>query len=115
MCSSDLLEASEIVFIAVDTPPTHSGDADLSRVMTVLDELGALGTDAAAGHVLVMKSTVPVGTADKVRAAIEEELKQRGADVPFSVVSNPEFLKEGAARFTIDKITDEYLSALNLK
>lgn len=88
----EMLEASEIVFIAVDTPPTHSGDADLSRVMTVLDELEALGHDAAAGHVLVMKSTVPVGTGERVRA----ELDKRGLqDVGYC--SNPEFLKEGVA------------------
>ncbi len=86
----EMLAASEIVFIAVDTPPTHSGDADLSRVMTVLDELEASGD--AAGHVLVMKSTVPVGTGERIRV----ELDKRGlADVGYC--SNPEFLKEGVA------------------
>jgi len=86
----EMLAASEIVFIAVDTPPTHSGDADLSRVMTVLDEIEQIG--ATGDHVLVMKSTVPVGTGERVRA----ELDKRGlSDVGYC--SNPEFLKEGVA------------------
>lgn len=87
---AQMLAASEIVFIAVDTPPTHSGDADLSRVMTVLDEIEAVGgTD---DHVLVMKSTVPVGTGERVRM----EMDKRGlAHVGYC--SNPEFLKEGVA------------------
>jgi UDPglucose 6-dehydrogenase len=85
-----LLERSEIVFVAVDTPPTYSGDADLSRVLGVVDELGRVG--AGARHLLVMKSTVPVGTGERVRA----ELDARGlAHVGYC--SNPEFLKEGAA------------------
>ncbi len=89
---TEMLAASEIVFIAVDTPPTHSGDADLSRVMGVLDELEAIGPEATRGHVLVMKSTVPVGTGERVRA----ELDKRGlSDVGYC--SNPEFLKEGVA------------------
>ncbi|MBU6363658.1 MAG: nucleotide sugar dehydrogenase [Acidobacteria bacterium] len=87
---AEMLEASEIVFIAVDTPPTHSGDADLSRVMTVLDELEAIGT--TGDHVLVMKSTVPVGTGERVRA----ELDKRGLE-SIGYCSNPEFLKEGVA------------------
>ena len=86
----EMLEASDIVFIAVDTPPTHSGDADLSRVMTVLDEIEAIG--AGSGHVLVMKSTVPVGTGERVRA----ELDKRGLS-GIGYCSNPEFLKEGVA------------------
>ena len=86
----EMLSQSEIVFIAVDTPPTHSGDADLSRVMTVLDELEASGD--AAGHVLVMKSTVPVGTGERVRM----ELDKRGLS-GVGYCSNPEFLKEGVA------------------
>jgi UDPglucose 6-dehydrogenase len=86
----EMLEASDIVFIAVDTPPSYSGDADLSRVMAVIDELERVGADAR--HVLVMKSTVPVGTGERVRA----ELDARGlAGVGYC--SNPEFLKEGAA------------------
>jgi UDPglucose 6-dehydrogenase len=85
-----MLERSEIVFIAVDTPPTYSGDADLSRVMAVVDELERVGADAR--HILVMKSTVPVGTGERVRA----ELDARGLD-EVGYCSNPEFLKEGAA------------------
>ncbi len=85
-----MLEQSDIVFIAVDTPPTYSGDADLSRVMTVLDELEATGADDR--HILVMKSTVPVGTGERVRA----ELEARGLG-KVGYASNPEFLKEGAA------------------
>ena len=85
-----LLDQSDVIFVAVDTPPTYSGDADLSRVMTVVDELGAVGGDPR--HVLVMKSTVPVGTGEQVRAALDRRgLSQVG------YVSNPEFLKEGAA------------------
>jgi UDPglucose 6-dehydrogenase len=85
-----LLDNSDIVFVAVDTPPTYSGDADLSRVMTVVDELAAAGR--ARGITLVMKSTVPVGTGRRVREALDA----RGlGDVGY--VSNPEFLKEGAA------------------
>ena len=89
---AQMLGASEIVFIAVDTPPTHSGDADLSRVMGVLDELAAIGPEATSGHVLVMKSTVPVGTGERVRA----ELDKRGLS-GVGYCSNPEFLKEGVA------------------
>ena len=85
-----MLERSDIVFIAVNTPPTYSGDADLSRVMSVVDELERVGADA--GHVLVMKSTVPVGTGERVRA----ELDVRGLE-QVGYCSNPEFLKEGAA------------------
>ena len=85
----EMLDASEIVFIAVDTPPTHSGDADLSRVMTVVDEVAEVGD---SDHILVMKSTVPVGTGAKVRAALD----QRGL-TSVGYVSNPEFLKEGVA------------------
>ena len=88
----EMLARTEIVFIAVDTPPMPSGDADLSRVLGVVDELEALGPDACEGHVLVMKSTVPVGTGERVRA----ELDRRGlGDVGYC--SNPEFLKEGVA------------------
>ena len=85
-----LLERSDVIFIAVDTPPTYSGDADLSRVMGVISELEKTGADKR--HLLVMKSTVPVGTGERVRA----ELDVRGlAQVGYC--SNPEFLKEGAA------------------
>jgi UDPglucose 6-dehydrogenase len=84
----ETLGAAEFVFIAVDTPPTYSGDADLSRVWTVIDELPRL----ARTIVLVMKSTVPVGTGDKVRAALDA----RGLG-HVGYVSNPEFLAEGSA------------------
>ena len=83
-----------VQFIAVGTPPDEDGSADLQYVLAAARGLGRHMKDY---KVVVDKSTVPVGTADKVRAAIAEELALRGADVPFSVVSNPEFLKEGAA------------------
>ena len=83
-----------IQFIAVGTPPDEDGSADLQYVVAAARNIGKHMTGY---KVVVDKSTVPVGTADKVRAAIAEELKGRGADIPYSVVSNPEFLKEGAA------------------
>ena len=84
----------EIVFIAVGTPPDEDGSADLKYVLAVARTIGQHLQKPA---VVVDKSTVPVGTADKVRAAIAEALAARGADIAFDVVSNPEFLKEGAA------------------
>ncbi|MBK9020978.1 MAG: UDP-glucose/GDP-mannose dehydrogenase family protein [Sulfuritalea sp.] len=81
-------------FIAVGTPPDEDGSADLQYVVAAARNIGRHMTGY---KVVVDKSTVPVGTADKVRAAIAEELAVRGASVDFSVVSNPEFLKEGAA------------------
>jgi UDPglucose 6-dehydrogenase len=81
-------------FIAVGTPPDEDGSADLQYVLAAARNIGRHMTDY---KVVVDKSTVPVGTADKVRAAISEELAARQADVRFAVVSNPEFLKEGAA------------------
>ena len=83
-----------VQFIAVGTPPDEDGSADLQYVLAAARGLARHMKDY---KVVVDKSTVPVGTADKVRAAIQQELAQRGVDVPFSVVSNPEFLKEGAA------------------
>jgi UDPglucose 6-dehydrogenase len=83
-----------VQFIAVGTPPSEDGSADLQYVLAAARSIGRHMRDY---RVVVDKSTVPVGTADKVRAAIAEELKQRGADIGYSVVSNPEFLKEGAA------------------
>src|SRR5262245_3835568 len=80
--------------IAVGTPPDEDGSADLQHVVAAARNIGRNMTDY---KVVVDKSTVPVGTADKVRAAIAEELAKRSAKVPFAVVSNPEFLKEGAA------------------
>ena len=83
-----------IQFIAVGTPPDEDGSADMQYVLAAARNIGRLMTDY---KVVVDKSTVPVGTADKVQAAIADELRQRGLQTPFAVVSNPEFLKEGAA------------------
>ncbi len=84
----------DVVFIAVGTPPDEDGSADLTYVLAVAR---SIGQHLARPAVVVDKSTVPVGTADKVRAAIASVLAERGADIAFDVVSNPEFLKEGAA------------------
>ena len=81
-------------FIAVGTPPGEDGSADLQYVLSAVRNIGRRMTSY---KVIVDKSTVPVGTADRVRAAISEELLARGVSLPFAVVSNPEFLKEGAA------------------
>ena len=83
-----------IQFIAVGTPPDEDGSADMKYVLSAARNIGRLMTDY---KVIVDKSTVPVGTADLVRETIAAELKQRGVDVPYSVVSNPEVLTEGAA------------------
>lgn len=83
-----------IQFIAVGTPPDEDGSADLQYVLAAARNIGRRMTDY---KVIVDKSTVPVGTADKVNAAVADELKKRGVEIPYSVVSNPEFLKEGAA------------------
>src|SRR6185369_15700900 len=81
-------------FIAVGTPPDEDGSADLKYVLSVAE---SIGRNVGEYRVVVTKSTVPVGTADKVRAKIDSTLKARGAHIEFDVVSNPEFLKEGAA------------------
>ena len=81
-------------FIAVGTPPDEDGSADLSHVLSVARSIGEHIEDY---RIIVDKSTVPVGTADKVRDAVQEALDKRGKDISFDVVSNPEFLKEGAA------------------
>ena len=83
-----------IQFIAVGTPPDEDGSADLQYVLAAARNIGRVMTDY---KVVVDKSTVPVGTGDAVHAAVAEELGERGVDIPYSVVSNPEFLKEGAA------------------
>lgn len=90
----DSLADAEAVFIAVGTPPDEDGSADLKYVLGVAREIGR-----HIDHymVVVTKSTVPVGTSLKVKAAILDELKIRNADIPFDVASNPEFLKEGSA------------------
>jgi len=84
----------ELQFIAVGTPPGEDGSADLRYV---LDAARAIGRAMEGYRVIVNKSTVPVGTADQVRAVVAQALAERGREIPFSVVSNPEFLKEGAA------------------
>ncbi|CFU58664.1 UDP-glucose dehydrogenase family protein [Bordetella pertussis] len=84
----------DVQFIAVGTPPGEDGSADLQYVLAAARSIARHMT---ARKVVVDKSTVPVGTADKVRAAMQEVLAERGVEVPFSVASNPEFLKEGAA------------------
>ncbi|MDR2187325.1 MAG: UDP-glucose/GDP-mannose dehydrogenase family protein [Azonexus sp.] len=83
-----------VQFIAVGTPPDEDGSADLQYVLAAARNIGRLMTDY---KVVVDKSTVPVGTGARVKAALQEELARRGVDIPFAVVSNPEFLKEGAA------------------
>ena len=84
----------EVQFIAVGTPPDEDGSADLQYVTEAARNIGRFMTSE---KVIVDKSTVPIGTGDKVRAAVAEELKKRNVDIHYSVVSNPEFLKEGAA------------------
>jgi UDPglucose 6-dehydrogenase len=85
---------SEVLMIAVGTPPNEDGSADLKHVLKVANTIGRTIT---ASKVVVTKSTVPVGTGDKVRQEIQNELDKRGVKIAFSVASNPEFLKEGAA------------------
>jgi UDPglucose 6-dehydrogenase len=90
----EAVQSARLLFIAVGTPPNEDGSADLAHVLGVAKSIGELITEPT---IVVDKSTVPVGTADKVRAAIQAELDRRGVDVAVDVVSNPEFLKEGAA------------------
>ncbi len=91
---AEVLDDVEVVFSAVGTPPDEDGSADLKYVLAVAKQFGQ---NINKYTILVTKSTVPVGTAKKVKAAIQAELDKRGVDVPFDVASNPEFLKEGAA------------------
>ncbi|MDR2792923.1 MAG: UDP-glucose/GDP-mannose dehydrogenase family protein [Treponema sp.] len=91
---SGAVAASEVVFIAVGTPPADDGNADLQYVEAVAREIGRV---IEKWTVIVDKSTVPIGTGRKVRTWIQEELTRRGAVAPFEVVSNPEFLREGTA------------------
>lgn len=91
---ADVLDDVEVVFSAVGTPPDEDGSADLKYVLAVARQFGR---NIKKYTILVTKSTVPVGTAKKVKAAIQDELDKRGVDIPFDVASNPEFLKEGAA------------------
>jgi UDPglucose 6-dehydrogenase len=90
----DAVAHADCIFLAVGTPPDEDGSADLTHILSAAR---SIGQRISRPVVIVDKSTVPVGTADKVRAAIQEQLTARGADISFSVVSNPEFLKEGAA------------------
>lgn len=95
--TTDVAEAThhgQIQFIAVGTPPGEDGSADLSYAIAAARNIGRHMNEY---KVVVDKSTVPVGTADRVHAAIAEELEHRGSELPFAVISNPEFLKEGAA------------------
>ena len=91
---ASVLNEQEIVFSAVGTPPDEDGSADLKYVLQVAK---TIGENLNRYLVVVTKSTVPVGTAKKVRQTIEAELQKRGVDIPFDVASNPEFLKEGNA------------------
>lgn len=92
---ADVIDDVEIVFCAVGTPPDEDGSADLSHVLAVAREFGR---NIKRHTMLVVKSTVPVGTSELVRAAVRAELEARGCpDIPFELASNPEFLKEGAA------------------
>jgi UDPglucose 6-dehydrogenase len=88
------LNGSEVIFIAVGTPPGEDGSADLKHVLKVAKDIGNIIT----GYIVVVtKSTVPVGTSEKIRTAIQAELDKRKVSVKFDMASNPEFLKEGAA------------------
>ncbi|MBR1525265.1 MAG: UDP-glucose/GDP-mannose dehydrogenase family protein [Prevotella sp.] len=91
---TEVIDDVEMVFSAVGTPPDEDGSADLKYVLQVARQFGQ---NIKKYTILVTKSTVPVGTARKVKETIQEELKRRGEDIPFDVASNPEFLKEGAA------------------
>lgn len=90
----EALDGCEVLFIAVGTPPGEDGSADLTHVLSVASEIGRLMGE----HLLIAtKSTVPVGTSQKIRTAIQEKLDERNLDLTFDVASNPEFLKEGSA------------------
>lgn len=90
----DVIADAEVIFSAVGTPPGEDGSADLKYVLQVADEVGR---NMESYKLIVTKSTVPVGTAKKVKALIEERLAERGENIEFDVASNPEFLKEGSA------------------
>jgi len=116
--TASAVRSSLVCFVAVPTPPGHDGGTDLGAVEAVAREIGR----AIDGYkVVVAKSTVPVGTASRVRAWIDEELAKRGARVSYSVASNPEFLREGAAisdfmrpdRVVIGTDDDQALAIMN--
>ncbi|MHB1279524.1 MAG: nucleotide sugar dehydrogenase, partial [Bacteroidia bacterium] len=90
----EAIKGADVAFIAVGTPPGEDGSADLKYVLAVAREIGE---NMKSYGVVVTKSTVPVGTAEKVKGALQEALDKRGVNIPFDVASNPEFLKEGAA------------------
>ena len=90
----EALKDTEISFIAVGTPMGQDGSADLQYVLSVAK---SIGEKMKNNMIVVNKSTVPIGTADKVKAVIQKELELRDSNIKFNVVSNPEFLKEGAA------------------
>ena len=92
--AADGIDHGSLIFIAVGTPPDEDGSADLKYVLAVADTIATHMSDA---KVIINKSTVPVGTADKVKAAVTSRLSERELAIEFDVVSNPEFLKEGAA------------------
>lgn len=89
-----LMDSADVVFTAVGTPPGEDGSADLKYVLDVAREFGR---NLNKYTLLVTKSTVPIGTAEKVRMTVQAELDARGVNIPFDVASNPEFLKEGSA------------------
>jgi len=91
---NDAVEQAQVLFIAVGTPPDEDGSADLSHVLAVAE---AIGQQIEKPLLVVVKSTVPVGTCEKVSERISKELERRGLEIDFTVASNPEFLKEGAA------------------
>lgn len=91
---SEVIDGADIIFSAVGTPSDEDGSADLKYVIDVARSVGRSMTEY---KLIVTKSTVPVGTASKVKAVVSEELNKRGLDISFDVASNPEFLKEGAA------------------
>ena len=91
---AESIKGCEVAFIAVGTPPGEDGSADLKYVLAVAREIGQNIDEFC---VVVTKSTVPVGTAEKVKSAVQEELTKRNSELQFAVASNPEFLKEGAA------------------
>jgi UDPglucose 6-dehydrogenase len=90
----EAVDHAEVLMIAVGTPPEEDGSADLSHVLAVARDVGRQLMEPL---LVVVKSTVPVGTCDRVRQAIQDELDERGEDIAFSVASNPEFLAEGVA------------------
>jgi len=91
---AEAIDSALFQFIAVGTPPDEDGSADMQYVLAVAN---SIGQEMDEYKVVINKSTVPVGTADRVHQAINGRLRERGVDIPFDVVSNPEFLKEGAA------------------